>query len=415
MATEIKIPTLGESISSGILATWLVADGDVVQSGEPIYELETDKINQEGLAEVAGKIQFQAQEGDEVAVGQVVATIDESVEAPAGDDQPAPEPGKEKGASEGKEVPAQKSAEEKPVGQQSPAVRRIEAESGLSADKVEGTGKGGRVTKGDMMGAIENAKKGSEKPRTAKEEAPRESVTHAPGGDKPITRMRMTSLRKRIAQRLVESQNQAAILSTFNEADMSEIMRLRNLHKDAFLDKHGVKLGFMSFFVKAVVYALKEVPHINSLIEEDELIVNHYYDIGIAVGTDKGLIVPVLRDCDKMSFADIEKQVVAYGKKAREGKITLDDLRGGVFTISNGGVYGSLLSTPIINPPQSGILGMHAIQERPIAVKGEVVIRPMMYLALSYDHRIVDGKEAVTFLVHVKRAIEDPTTLLFDL
>ncbi|MGB0371428.1 MAG: 2-oxoglutarate dehydrogenase complex dihydrolipoyllysine-residue succinyltransferase [Opitutales bacterium] len=401
MATEVKIPAMGESITSGILAAWSVQDGDVVEAGQVLFELETDKITSEANAEVGGKITLQAEEGDEVEIGQVVALIDESVSAGA---SPAAEPAapSEKPA----EAPTGAPSGDKPV---SPAVRRIASETGIDPSTVPGSGKDGRVTKGDMLAAEQPAP-----PKPAAAPTP-SAPALAPSPEGRTTRKKMTPLRKKIAQRLVASQQTAAILSTFNEVDMSAVMKLRKQHQEDFVAKHGIKLGFMSFFVKAVVKALQDIPMINAQIEGDEVVINHFYDIGVAIGTDRGLVVPVVRDCDKLSFAGIENSIKDYAKKGQAGKITIDDMQGGGFTISNGGTYGSLLSTPIINPPQSGILGMHSIQQRPVAVNGQVEIRPMMYLALSYDHRIVDGKEAVTFLVKIKEAIEDPSRLLFDL
>lgn len=408
MATEVKIPSMGESITSGILAAWHVKDGDIVEKDQVLFELETDKITSEGVAEVAGRISIKAEAGAEVEIGHVVATIDESAAGSAPAASTAPEsgtasasPAAAQPAASGKDHPA------------SPAVRRIAEETGVSPSNVAGTGKDGRVTKGDMLAAA--AAPASSAPAAKASPAPAAPVATAASQGARTTRVKMTPLRRKIAERLVSAQHEAAILTTFNEVDMSGIMALRKRHQDDFVARHGLKLGFMSFFVKAVVKALQEVPALNGRVEGEEIVQNHYYDIGVAVGTEKGLMVPVIRDCDKLSFAGVEKEIGNYAKKARDGKIQISDLEGGVFTISNGGVYGSLLSTPIINPPQSGILGMHSIQERPVAVNGQVVIRPMMYLALSYDHRIVDGKEAVTFLVKVKQAIEDPERLLLEI
>lgn len=399
MATEVKVPALGESITSGIIAAWNVKDGDYVQRDQAIYELETDKITSEGLAEASGTIVLKAAEGDEVEIGQVIAVIDESAAAPESSDSPA-----EDQPTESAETPDAKSDAV------SPAVRRIASEEAIDPAQVEGSGKGGRVTKGDMIAAVESRQDQS------LEQDPNSSVP--PGSPTPAvartTRKRMTPLRRKIAERLVSAQQEAAMLTTFNEADMSAIKSLRATYQEQFVKKHGIKLGFMSFFVKAVVRALEEAPAINAMIDGDELVQNHYYDIGIAVSTEKGLIVPVIRDCETLGLAGVEQAIIDYAGKAREGKIGLEDLQGGVFTITNGGIFGSMLSTPILNAPQSAILGMHAIQDRPVAVNGEVAIRPMMYLALSYDHRIVDGKEAVTFLVKVKEALEDPTRLLID-
>lgn len=406
MATEVKIPNMGESITSGILAAWHVKDGDIVEKNQVLFELETDKITSEGVAEVAGKISIKAETGAEVEIDQVVATIDESAAGSAS--APAEKPTvSEAAAPQAPEAPV--SGKEHPS---SPAVRRIAEESGVNPSTVQGTGKDGRVTKGDMLAASEKGSSSTPAPQSA----PAAAVSK-PAVDQGTrtTRTKMTPLRRKIAERLVSAQHEAALLTTFNEVDMSGVMALRKRHQEDFVARHGLKLGFMSFFVKAVVKALKEVPALNGRIEGEEVVQNHFYDIGVAVGTSKGLMVPVIRDCDQLSFAGVEQEIGNYAKKARDGKIQITDLEGGVFTISNGGVYGSLLSTPIINPPQSGILGMHSIQERPIAVNGQVVIRPMMYLALTYDHRIVDGKEAVTFLVKIKQAIEDPERLLLEI
>ena len=383
---------MGESITSGILAKWHVADGTVVKKDQPLFELETDKITSEGTAESAGKISLKVAAGDEVKIGQVVATIDPAASADA---------------------PASSPAAASPS-----AVRRLAAETGINPTQVSGSGKGGRVTKGDMLAAAGSAKTVSAPAPAAATPAPAAAAptpapTPAPGGSSSRqTRKKMSPLRARIAQRLVAAQHEAAMLTTFNEVDMSAVMALRAKYQDDFVKKNGLKLGFMSFFTKAVVHALREVPAVNAQIDGDSLVENHYYDIGVAVSTEKGLMVPVIRNCDTLGMAEIEKAIGDAAKRAREGKITLADLEGGVFTITNGGIFGSMLSTPILNPPQSGILGLHAINERPVAVNGQVVIRPMMYVALSYDHRVIDGKEAVTFLVKVKQAIEDPTRLI---
>lgn len=404
MATEVKVPALGESITSGIIAAWNVKDGDYVQKDQILYELETDKITSEGLAEVAGVIAIASEEGEEVEIGAVIATIDESAQAPAGGDAPASAP-EAKEAEPEPEAPA-------PAQQSdaiSPAVRRIAAEDNIDPTTVTGTGKDGRVTKGDMLKAAPTNRLPSEKPAAQTPAKPAPATK--PAGER-TSRKRMTPLRAKIAERLVSAQQEAAMLTTFNEADMSAIKKLRAQYQDSFVKKHGIKLGFMSLFVKAVVNALQEVPGINAQIDGNEVVQNHFYDIGIAVSTPKGLMVPVVRNCDQLSLAEIEQEIINYATKAREGKIGIDDLSGGVFTITNGGIFGSMLSTPILNAPQSGILGMHTIQDRPVAVNGQVEIRPMMYLAVSYDHRIVDGKEAVTFLVKVKQALEDPARLL---
>ena len=396
MNFEVKIPPMGESISSGILAKWHVKDGDTVKKDQPLFELETDKITSEGTAESAGRISLKVAAGTEVKIGELVATINS--EASAGAAAPTASP----------TAPAAAAKESS----SSPAVRRIAEETGINPAAVAGTGKAGRVTKGDMLAAGEKPAAAPAAPAAlapvAPVAAPKPTV---PTGARQ-SRKKMSPLRQKIAQRLVAAQHEAAMLTTFNEVDMSAVMALRAKYQDDFVKKNGFKLGFMSFFAKAVVNALKEVPGINAQIDGNEIIENHYYDIGVAVSTEKGLMVPVIRDCDSLGMAGIEKAIGDVAKRARDGKITLADLEGGVFTITNGGTFGSMLSTPIINAPQSAILGLHAINDRPVAVNGQVVIRPMMYLALSYDHRLVDGKEAVTFLVKVKQAIEDPARLL---
>jgi len=398
---EVKVPPMGESISSGVLAKWHVADGAVVAKDQPIFELETDKITSEGTAEAAGRISLKVAAGSEVKIGQAVAVIDTAAGAPA-PAEPAP---KAEARAAAKEAAA------------SPAVRRIAAETGLDPAAVTGTGKGGRVTKGDMIAAATStppppapAAPAPAAPIVAPSVAPAPS----PGAPARQTRRKLSPLRAKIAQRLVSAQHQAAMLTTFNEVDMSAVMALRAKYQDDFVKKNGLKLGFMSFFTKAAVHALQTVPAVNSSLDGDTLVENHYYDIGVAVSTEKGPMVPVVRGCDSLSMAAIEQSIADAAKRARDGKITLADLEGGVFTITNGGIFGSMLSTPILNPPQSAILGLHAINERPVAVNGQVVIRPMMYLALGYDHRVIDGKEAVTFLVKVKQAIEDPARLLIS-
>lgn len=398
MAIEVKIPPMGESITSGVLAKWHVKDGDLVKKDQPLFELETDKITSEGTAETAGRISFKVAAGTDVKIGEVVAIIDETAKAPAADAAPAvsPQPA----------APAAKSDA------QSPAVRRLAADTGINPASVEGSGKGGRVTKGDMLVAAEKPVPASTPAAPAPvTTAPKPSASPTSTGERQ-TRTKMSKLRQTIAGRLVAAQHEAAMLTTFNEVDMSAVMALRAKYQDDFVKKNGVKLGFMSFFTKAVVHALREVPAVNARIDGDTIVQNNYYDISMAVSTDKGLMVPVIRECDHLSMADVEKAIGEAAKKARDGKIALTDLEGGVFTITNGGIFGSMLSTPILNAPQSAILGLHAINERPIALNGQVVIRPMMYLALSYDHRIVDGKQAVTFLVKVKQAIEDPSRLI---
>jgi len=372
MANEIKIPALGESVAGGQIAKWHKKDGDTVAVGDVLLTLETDKVAAEVTADAAGVLSIQKQEGEDVEVGTVVA----SVEAGADSAQPAAPP-----------VPESK-----------PAAKPAAKSAAPPPEKT--------------LAPVEAAPKPAPQLKVLpKEESP---PVKAPAAtpDGRTTRKKMSPLRRKIADQLVSAQHTAAILTTFNECDMSNVMALRSKLQDSFVAKHGLKLGFMSFFVKAVVDALKAVPQVNARVDGDEVVTNHFFDIGVAVGTERGLIVPVIRDCDKKSFADIERDILDYAKRAKEGKIQIEDLTGGVFTISNGGVYGSLLSTPILNPPQSGILGMHTIQQRPVAVDGQVVIRPMMYLALSYDHRVVDGKEAVTFLVRIKDCIENPARIL---
>jgi 2-oxoglutarate dehydrogenase E2 component (dihydrolipoamide succinyltransferase) len=401
MPLDVKIPPMGESISTGILAKWHVKNGDTVKPEQPLFELETDKITSEGTAEAAGVITLKVDAGTEVKIGEVVATIENGAAGATAAERTPPAPA---AAAPAPDAPSASAAAAVP----SPAVRRLAAETGVNPADVAGTGKAGRVTKGDMLAAAA---------------VPSPSPTPAPAVPTPAaskagdrqTRRKLTPLRQKIAERLVAAQHSAALLTTFNEVDMSAVMALRAKHQEEFVKKYGFKLGFMSFFVKAVVHALKEVPAINTQVDGDTLVQNHYYDIGVAVSTEKGLMVPVIRGCDTLGMPAIERAITDAAGRAREGKITLNDLEGGVFTITNGGTFGSLLSTPIINPPQSAILGMHAINDRPVAVAGQVVIRPMMYVALTYDHRLVDGREAVTFLVKVKQEIEDPARLLLGL
>ncbi len=412
MALEVKIPPMGESISSGVLAKWHVQDGDTVKKDQPLFELETDKITSEGTAEAAGKISLKVAAGSEVKIGQVVASIDPA----AGSQTPVASPAS---ATPAAAAPAPASGLRPPASSAeiSPAVRRLATETGINPATVAGSGKDNRVTKGDMLAAsaAPAAKPAAPAPLAPTPRLP--AIASAAAGlsapsSERQTRRKLSPLRARIAQRLVAAQHEAAMLTTFNEVDMSAVMGLRAKYQDDFVKKNGLKLGFMSFFVRAVIHALKAVPAVNAQLDGDYIVENHFHDIGVAVSTEKGLMVPVIRDCDTLSMADIERAIADAAKKAREGKITLADLEGGVFTITNGGIFGSMLSTPIINPPQSAILGMHTITERPVALNGQVVIRPMMYLALSYDHRLVDGKEAVTFLVKVKQAIEDPARLM---
>jgi 2-oxoglutarate dehydrogenase E2 component (dihydrolipoamide succinyltransferase) len=406
MKIEVKIPAVGESIASGVLSSWKHKTGDAVRAGDALLTLDTDKVSTDIAAPRDGVLEITVEEGREVQIGEVVGYIDTAASVPTPTPTPTPAPA----------APVPPS----PDTIQSPAVRRLLQEEGLPPSEIAGTGKGGRITKQDVLEHLkqkgapqEPAPVAALPPPPTTEPLP--SPAPAPvalSPDARTTRRRLTPLRKKIAEHLVHAQHTAAILTTFNECDMSAVLETRKRLQDSFQKQHGVKLGMMSFFLKAVVSALKAVPAVNARIEGEDLVQNHYYDIGVAVGTERGLVVPVVRDADKKSFADIEREMAEVAVRAREGKLTLDELRGGVFSITNGGIYGSLLSTPILNPPQSGILGMHAIKERPVAADGQVVIRPMMYLALSYDHRLVDGREAVTFLVHVKQAVEDPVRLL---
>ena len=417
MAIEVKIPAVGESISSGVVSVWHKKSGDFVNTGDALFTLETDKVSTEITAETSGVLDTIVPEGQEVKIGEVVATIDDSKTAPPEEKQAGwpktkePEAEKKPVAAvddrgrSAKPSPAPDRAEPGPATPAttlSPAVRRIVEEEHLKPERISGTGKDGRLTKGDVLTAAEKAR------------APEEKIDKEQEPEGRFTRKRMSPLRRKIAAQLVMAQHTAAILTTFNECDMSAVQELRSKSQDAFTKKHGVKLGFMSFFIKACVEALKAVPVVNGRIEDEDFIQNNFYDIGVAVGTERGLVVPVVRDADKKSFADLERDIADYATKAREGKLKIEDLTGGTFTISNGGVYGSLLSTPILNPPQSGILGMHKIMPRPVAIDGKVEVRPMMYHALSYDHRAIDGKEAVTFLVKVKECIEDPKKLPLD-
>ncbi len=404
MPVDVKIPSVGESITTGTIAQWHQEDGAMVEKGAVLLTLETDKVSNDLEAEVGGVLKILAKEGEEVEIGSTVATIDETAQAPAPAQAATSKPAT-KSEAPADERPKSDSA---PV---SPTVRKFAEEHQVDLGSVKGTGRKGFITKADVEAAMKIAEGTPSKQLTVfqKPEVETESTDEA---ETRFTRKKMSPLRRKIATHLVNAQQTAAILTTFNECDMTAVMRMRKELQESFIAKHGIKLGFMSFFIKAVVDALRTVPAVNGRIDGDDLILNHYYDVGVAVGTEKGLIVPVIRDCDQKSFAEIEQAISDYATKARDGKIEFADLQGGVFTISNGGIYGSLLSTPILNPPQSGILGMHTIQQRPIALNGEVVIRPMMYIALSYDHRIVDGKEAVTFLIRIKECIENPSRLL---
>jgi len=405
---DAKIPEMGESVSEGTVGAWLVDVGAAVKKDQALVEIETDKVAVEVPCPVDGVLEERkAEEGDMVAPGDVIARIREGGAAKA--DAP------EKDQPE-KDAKAEDRTDDKPASSSDvkamPSAARIAEENDLDLSKVEGTGREGRVTKGDALKAVEA---GARSPEPAAKPEDKDKPSSPESGDRSEERVKMTRLRQTIARRLKEAQDTAAMLTTFNEADMSAIMKARKTHQDAFVAKHGVKLGFMSFFVKACVNALKEIPNVNAEIDGDEIVYKNYYDMGVAVSTERGLVVPVVRDADQMSLADIEKKIIELGTKARDGKLSINEMQGATFTLSNGGIFGSLLSTPILNAPQSGILGMHKIQERPVAENGQVMIRPMMYLALSYDHRIVDGKEAVTFLVRVKEALEDPQRLLFDI
>ena len=419
---EIRVPTLGESVTEATIGKWFKKPGDAIAVDEPLVELETDKVTIEVPAPVAGVLgDIAAKDGDTVAVGALLGQIKEGSgaapaakaerkgEAPAKAAAPAaPQPAAAKPAPSS---PAKAPAADMPL---APSVRKLAAESSMDATTVPGTGKDGRVTKGDMLAAIERAA-AQPMPVTAPAAAVQVRAPTPPDDAAREERVRMTRLRQTIARRLKEAQNTAAMLTTFNEVDMSHVMALRTQYRDLFEKKHGVKLGFMGFFVRACVQALKEIPAVNAEIDGADIIYKNYYHLGIAVGTERGLVVPVVRDCDHKSLAEIEKTITDFGRRARDGALTIEEMQGGTFTITNGGIYGSLMSTPILNAPQSGILGMHKIQERPMVVGGKIEARPMMYLALSYDHRIVDGREAVTFLVRVKECLEEPARLVLDL
>jgi len=423
MTTDIQVPSLGESVTEATIARWYKKIGDPVTVDEPLLELETDKVTLEVPAPATGQLtDIKVNDGDTVEVGAVLGSIVEG-QAPVEtkpeilpDPEPieikeeiqeraetiVPEPVKQV-VQEVKAAPTEVSNE------LSPAVRKIVAENNINPDQIMPSGKNGRITKEDALNFLANKSESFETQETTNVTQPKTK-----SNNQLIERVSMSRLRKTIAKRLKDAQNTAAILTTFNEVDMSELITVRTEYKEFFEKKHGVKLGFMSFFVKACITALKEIPEVNAEIENDDVIYKNYYNIGVAVGTDQGLVVPVVKNADELTVADIEKEISSLGKKARDGKLSISDMQDGTFTISNGGVYGSLMSTPIINPPQSGVLGMHKIQERPIAIDGEIKIRPMMYLALSYDHRLIDGKAAVTFLVRVKESLEDPRRILLS-
>jgi 2-oxoglutarate dehydrogenase E2 component (dihydrolipoamide succinyltransferase) len=415
--TEIRVPTLGESVTEATIGRWFKKTGEAVAVDEPLVELETDKVTIEVPAPSAGVLgEIAAKDGDTVAVGALLGQINEGA---AGAAKPAPAAAKPATApplAPQAVAPAAAPAAKAPPADAplAPSVRKLSAESGIDASTVPGSGKDGRVTKGDMLAAIEKAAS-APTPVNQPAAAVQVRAPSPPDDAAREERVKMTRLRQTIARRLKDVQNTAAMLTTFNEVDMTHVMAMRAQYKDVFEKKHGVKLGFMGFFTKACVQALKDIPAVNAEIDGTDLIYKNYYHIGIAVGTDRGLVVPVVRDCDLKSIAEIEKSIADYGRRARDGQLKIEEMQGGTFTITNGGIYGSLMSTPILNAPQSGILGMHKIQERPMVVGGKIEIRPMMYLALSYDHRVIDGKEAVTFLVRVKESLEDPARLVLDL
>ncbi|WP_324806883.1 2-oxoglutarate dehydrogenase complex dihydrolipoyllysine-residue succinyltransferase [Sphingomonas sp. LY29] len=433
MATDVKVPTLGESITEATIGQWLKKPGDTVALDEPIASLETDKVSVEVPSPVAGTLAEQLfGEGDTVEVGAIIARVGEGgaaaatpTPAPAAEPTPAAAPAEQAASATTNpagpaETPLPRGDDHAPGSESalrlSPAVRRAVLEKGVDPSAIKGSGKDGRLTKDDVLAAAKS--KGPDSAPAAAPahaEAPTAAPAPAATGNRSEERVKMTRLRQTVATRLKEAQNTAALLTTFNDVDMSAVIDARARYKDLFEKKHGIRLGFMGFFVKAVALAARDVPAVNARIEGDEIVYSNFLDVSVAVSAPKGLVVPVIRGADSMSFAEIEKAIAGYGKKAKDGTLSMDDMKGGTFTISNGGVFGSLLSTPIINPPQSAVLGMHRIEDRPVAKDGQVVIRPMMYLALSYDHRLIDGREAVTFLVRVKEAIEDPTRLLIDL
>jgi len=437
MATDVQVPTLGESITEGTLSQWLKKPGEKVAADEPIASLETDKVSVEVPSPIAGVLTEQlVKEGDTVAVGAPIARIDESSIAAAVSPAQSAAAATTNPAGAGENVQlreaepavatAETSSADDHITTLSPAVRRAVLEYHVDPTKIRGTGKDGRLTKDDVIAAAQAgsspAQAGAQAPQ-AKEPTPAEAKAPPPGprpspgnaGERREERVKMTRLRQTVARRLKEAQNTAAMLTTFNDVDMSAVIDARARYKDLFEKKHGIRLGFMGFFVKACALAARDIPSVNGSIEGDEIVYHDYLDVSVAVSAPKGLVVPVIRNADSMSFAEIEKTIADFGKRAKEGTLGIEDMQGGTFTISNGGVFGSLLSTPIINPPQSAVLGMHRIEERPVVKDGQIVARPMMYLALSYDHRLIDGREAVTFLVRVKEAIEDPTRLLIDL
>lgn len=409
---EVKVPSLGESVTEATIARWLKKKGEAVKIDEPLVELETDKVTLEVNAPSSGVlVDVKVAEGEKVAVGDLLGAIDSSQSASSSSSKEESKPTIESSIvieaprSKSPTPAATETESQKRVDGSSPAARKIASEQNLDISKISSSGRDGRVTKGDVLSAI------IEKNRPVTQSSSQSGAS----ADRSEERVKMTRLRQRIAERLKESQNTAAMLTTFNEIDMTRLMDLRATYKDIFEKKHGARLGFMSFFIKAAVMALKELPSVNAEIQGDEIVYKNYYDIGVAVAAPQGLVVPVVRGADVMSFADIENEIVALGQKAKEGKLTLEDLSGATFTITNGGVFGSLMSTPIINPPQSGILGMHKVEKRPVVVNDQIVIRSMMYVALTYDHRIIDGREAVTFLVRIKEALENPERMLLSI
>ncbi len=408
MSKDIRVPALGESVTEATIGKWFKKEGDVVKIDEPLVELETDKVTVEVPAPASGKLEkISVLAGATIAVGGLLGSIAEDASGTVA--AATSQPSKSDVAKAEAALPPAGPAPIKPRDEAlSPAVRKAVVENNLNPAEIAGTGKDGRILKGDVIATMEAKPIAAAAPAAI-------SAPAAPAPQGGEERVKMTRLRATIARRLKDAQNSAAMLTTFNEVDMTAVMALRNQYKDVFEKKHGVKLGFMSFFVKACIQALRDVPTVNAEIDGEDIVYKNFYNIGVAVGTEKGLVVPVVRNADLLSFAGIEKAIAGYGRQARDGKLQIADMQGGTFTITNGGIYGSLMSTPILNAPQSGILGMHAIKERPIAVNGQVVIRPMMYLALSYDHRIVDGKEAVTFLVRIKEGLDDPQRAILDL
>jgi 2-oxoglutarate dehydrogenase E2 component (dihydrolipoamide succinyltransferase) len=433
MATDVIVPTLGESITEATLGQWLKQPGDPIKADEPIASLETDKVAVEVPSPVAGTMgEHVVAEGDTVAVGAVIARIEAGAAAPASAEAPQPAvlaspvnpagPGETPGVKTDPDAPhAEEGEDEGSPLTLSPAVRRVVLEHGLDPSKIRGTGKDGRLTKDDVLAAAQAEKArpapapAAPSPAPAPTPAPAPAPAPAASGERREERVRMTRLRQTIARRLKEAQNSAALLTTFNDVDMTAVIDARGRYKDLFEKKHGIRLGFMGFFVKAAVLAARDIPSVNAYLEGDEIVFHDYVDVSVAVSAPNGLVVPVIRNADKLSFAEIETTIADFGRRAKDGTLRMDEMQGGTFTISNGGVFGSLLSTPIVNPPQSAVLGMHRIEERPVVRGGQIVARPMMYLALTYDHRLVDGREAVTFLVRMKEAIEDPTRLLIDL